>query len=174
MKWLIKTGLDIFGNKASIIFSIFVFGWLVTAAYNWKQNYDEKIVERTNNVHKAAELERAEQARDIYAASVSKMMDNQAKDQQEMAQLQTYSETQGALINEALNQLNGLDAGDTVMPTNRQRVLAITLQKLQATADADIPADSEGTAPGRAVEELRHLILRDNDGAIAEREGNDK
>jgi len=174
MRWVIKIVLDIFGNKASMIFGVFILGWLITAGYNWKQNYDSKITAQANAVHTAAELERAQQARDIYSQEVSKMMDNRVKDEKAIAALKTFSETQEALINEALKELQktGGDWAATAVPTNRQRVLFLTIEELEAATD--LPTDSEGTPTRRPVAEVQNDFLRKLKEATIGRESDGK
>lgn len=163
MGFLAKIALDVFGNKASLIFAGIVVAALSTMAYNWKQNYDEKIAERVENKYTAAELAREREARKIYQDAVSKSMDNKLKDEKAIARLETYSKTQQALINETINQLNqtGGDWANVKPPSNRQRVLAASLKRLEASRNADISADSTRTSSRRAVDGLRGDILRE-------------
>lgn len=171
--WIIAKGLfrSVLGNQASL----WVFGaltiWGLTAAYSWKQDYDAKIAAQATAVHTAAELERAQQARDIYSKEVSKMMDNRLKDEKAIAALKTFSETQEALINEALKELDktGGDWANSPTPTNRQRVLFLTIQELEAASD--LPTDGEGTSTGRPTSEMQNNFLRKLKEATIERGG---
>lgn len=156
MGWLVKIGWDILGNKASLVFVGIMLVSLSTMAYNWKKNYDAKIVERTNAVHVRAELERESEAREIYQNEVSKMMDNKLKDEKAMAALKVYTDSQKALINEALKQLDQTAGGNCVIAANRQRLLFLTIKELETSAD--IPTDCEGTPSGCAVIRLRNAI----------------
>ena len=170
MSWVIKIILDIFGNKASMIFAIFVLGWLITLAYNWKQDYDAKITARANAIHTAAELERSNQARDIYLEEYDKVRDNQKKDEKAIKALQQYSETQQAVIDEAIKQLGeaGGDAwANTKPPSNRQRVLAITLEEIEGASD--IPSECEGTPTGCIIERMRNSIYERPEGTTTPR-----
>lgn len=162
MIWSIVKGLfkNVLGNQASLWVFGALFIWGLTAAYNWKQDYDGKITARANAVHTQAELERAQQARDIYSKEVSKMMDNRVKDEKAIAELKTFSESQEALINEALRTLNqtGGNWATSTVPTNRQRVLSLTIQELEASTD--LSTDSEGIATGRTTPKVSNDFLR--------------
>jgi len=160
MGWLLKTGASIFGGGPSMIFAGIMLVSLLTLGYNWKQSYDGKITARANAIHTQAELERATQARDIYSQEVSKMMDNRKKDEQAIAQLKTFSETQEALINEALKELDktGGSWANSPAPTNRQRMLFLTFEELEASTN--LPADGEGTPTGRVTPAVSDDFLR--------------
>jgi len=170
--WFLVKGLfkSVLGNQASLWVFGALFVWGLTAAYNWKQDYDGKITARANAVHTQAELERATQARDIYMKEYDQVRDNQKKDEKAIKVLQQYSDTQQALINEALNQLAkaGGDAwANTLPPSNRQRVLALTLQEIESAAD--IPPKCEGTPTGCIIERLRNSIYERPEGTTTPR-----
>ena len=171
MGWITKQAVNIFGNQASLYFFGALLAWGAWAGYSWLQKHDAEIEARKDGEIAQAELVRAEQARDIYAESVSKMMDNRKKDEAAIAQLQQFTETQGALVNETLKQLDTIGGtwAAVVVPANRQRVLAISLKRIEAAANLSDAGD--GTAASRAAEGLRDRILRSSDKPTIVREG---
>lgn len=167
MKWLLKIILDIFGNKASIVFTImFILPLIGTAIWKWNAWLDERDAKAKAEVvaqQTAEELERAKEAQRIYAEEYSKAMDNRKKDEKAIAELQAQNEVQQALIDETLKQLDnsgGKEWANTKPPSNRQRVLFISLEELEAEDFNDLPAECNGTAAGCAVDRLRSTIRK--------------
>ena len=166
--WITKQFFNVFGNQASL----YVFGaliiWAGWAGYNWLQKHDAEIVAREEAKVTQLRLDQASAARDSYAESVDEMMINKDKDEKAIVALQKFKQTQGALVNEAIKQLSKINGGDCVIATNRQRVLAITFQQLEAIAD--LPNEGNGAATGLAITRLRNLLLSDTKRNDAVRE----
>ena len=173
---------DIFSNKASIYFVGIVLVWGIAAGYNWLQKHDAEIVAKEEAKQTKIELERQQQVTKIYQDETARLMDNRDADEKAMSQLATHNKALDATLGEALKALNGethdkdfpANCGrwaNLKPPSNRQRVLAITMAQLRETPD--LLSECDGDPIRCAVDGLRDNLIRESGRAPPQR-GSDR
>jgi hypothetical protein len=152
--WLIKIVLDIFGNKASLVFA----GIVIVAIGYWVNSWLE---ERDKAAVAAVERDQYKAATKAYVDAYNQKYELERKDEKAYSNLLRVNQALEAAKEQAIKELNDAKQSDgsctdTFISNRERRVLLESIQII-----AHPPDDCDGAATGCIAQRLRDALSRE-------------